>query len=77
MMDPTRREIREEKRVLKRAGSRHRRRDLKQALRENPEEAHAAEESFGRFSTAGLNGLDRDSTRKQGPVPETPGDGIH
>jgi len=69
-MDPTKREFREEKRVLKRAGSRHRRRDLKQALRENPEEAHAAEENFGRFSTASLNGLDKDATRQRGAAPE-------
>lgn len=64
-MDPTRRERREEKRQLKRAGSRHRRRDLKQALREHPEEAHADDENFGRYSTAALNGLDRDPTSRR------------
>lgn len=62
-MDPTKRELREQKRQLKRAGSRHRRRDLNRTLRENPDEAHAAEENFGRYSTAELNRLDRDSTR--------------
>jgi hypothetical protein len=72
MMDSTKREFREEKRLLKRAGSRHRRRDLKQALRENPEEAHEAEENFGRFSTARLNGLDRDATRSREAASETP-----
>jgi hypothetical protein len=70
-MDPTKREFREQKRQLKRAGSRHRRRDLKQALRENPEEAHTVEESFGRFSTAELNGLDQEATRTR-RKPEDP-----
>jgi hypothetical protein len=73
-MDPTRREFREQKRQLKRAGSRHRRRDLKQALRDNPEDAHAAEENFGRYSTSELNGLDRDATRRRKPEDPPPGD---
>lgn len=64
-MDPTKREQRQTKRELKRAGSQHRRREWKRELRENPEEAPFSEEDFGRCSTAGLNGIDRDSTRRR------------
>lgn len=64
-MDPTKRELREQKRQLKRAGSRHRRRDLKASLRQNPEDAHEDKQNFGRYSTAELNGLDQDATRKR------------
>ncbi len=65
-MEPTKREQRQAKRELKQAGSQHRRRQFKRELRENPEEAHLAEENFGRYSTAELNGIDRDSTRRRG-----------
>jgi hypothetical protein len=64
-MEPTKRELRQQKRELKRAGSQRRRRVWKQELRENPEEAPYSEEDFGRYSTARLNGLDRDSTRRK------------
>jgi hypothetical protein len=63
-MEPTRREQRRQKRELKQAGSQHRRRALKQELRDNPEEAHRSEENFGRYSTEEMNGMDRDPTRK-------------
>ncbi len=58
MTDPHKREMRKLKRVIKRAGSKHRRRDLKRQLAENPEEAAQAEENLGRNSSKGLNGLD-------------------
>ena len=62
-MEPTKRELRQMKREIKRAGSQRRRRQWKRELRENPEEAPFSEEDFGRFSTAELNGLDRDQKR--------------
>lgn len=64
-MEPTRRDQRQAKRELKQAGSQHRRRQLKRELRENPEDAHRSEENFGRYSTAELNGIDNDSTRRK------------
>lgn len=67
--DPHKRELRKLKRTLKRAGSKHRRRDLKRQLAENPSGAAEAEESFGKFSSQNFNGLDQDSTRKR-PVDE-------
>lgn len=63
--DPKKRELRKLKQTIKRAGSKHRRRDLKRQLAENPEGAAEAEESFGKFSSEGLNGLDKDSTRQR------------
>jgi hypothetical protein len=63
--DPRKRELRKLKRTLKRAGSKHRRRDLKRHLAENPEAAADAEENFGRYSSEGLNRLDNDSTRQR------------
>lgn len=63
--DPKKRELRKLKRVVKRAGSKHRRRDLKRQLEANPEGASEVEENFGKYSSEGLNGLDSDSTRKR------------
>jgi hypothetical protein len=63
--DPHKRELRKLKRTLKRAGSKHRRRDLKKQLSEDPEGAADAEENFGRYSSEGLNRLDNDATRKR------------
>ena len=63
--DPKKRQLRELKRVLKRAGSKHRRRDLKKQLAENPEEAADAAENVGRHSSEAFNGLDKDATRKR------------
>jgi hypothetical protein len=62
-MEPTKRELRQVKRELKQAGSQRRRRLWKRDLRENPEEAPHSEDDFGRYSTAELNGIDRDRTR--------------
>ena len=64
-IDPHKRELRKLKRTLKRAGSKHRRRELKRQLVENPEEAADAEEDVGRFSSEGLNRLDDDSKRRK------------
>jgi hypothetical protein len=63
-VDQQKRQLRKLKREVKRAGSKHRRRDLKRELAENPDEAHRSEESFGRSSSQGLNGLDDDPTRR-------------
>lgn len=62
-MDRDRREIRQLKRDIKRAGGKRRRRQLKQAIVERPEEAHEAAFDFGRLRSATLNGIDRDATR--------------
>jgi hypothetical protein len=62
-MEPTKRELRQLKREIKRAGSQRRRREWKRQLRENPEETPYAQEDFGRYSTAELNGIDQDQTR--------------
>jgi hypothetical protein len=64
-IDPHKRELRKLKRTLKRAGSKHRRRELKRTLAENPEEAAEAEEDVGRYSSEGLNRLDDDSKRRR------------
>lgn len=63
-MEPTKRELRQQKREIKRLGSQRRRRQLKRALAEHPEDARDAEFDFGRYSSAPLNGLDRDPTRR-------------
>jgi hypothetical protein len=64
-MEPTKRELRQIKREIKRAGSQRRRREWKRDLRENPEEAPNSDDNFGRFSTAQLNGIDHDNTRRR------------
>jgi hypothetical protein len=64
-VDPHKRELRKLKRTLKRAGSKHRRRDLKRQLTEDPEGAAEAVENFGRYSSETLNGLDEDATRRR------------
>ena len=51
--------IRELKRVIKRDGNKHRRAELKRQLRDNPEEAHRAEEDLGGRESKALNGMDR------------------
>ena len=53
------------KRDLKQAGNRKRRRQLQRDLRDNPAETAHSEFDFGRASSAWLNGLDRDATRKK------------
>lgn len=68
MSDPDKRQLRKLKREVKKAGSKHRRRELKQQLADNPDEAAHAEESFGKSSSVTFNGLDSDATRKRDSV---------
>jgi hypothetical protein len=63
---PTKREQRQIKRELKRAGSQRRHRQCKRDLRENPEEAPDSEVAFGRYSTAELDAIDRENTGRRG-----------
>jgi hypothetical protein len=64
-MDQDKRSYRQLKRDLKRAGNRKRRRHLQRELRDNPEDAAGSNFDFGRDSTTGLNGNDRDATRRR------------
>ncbi len=59
------RELRQLKREIKRKGGKVRRRQLKQRLAENPEEAQDTVVSFGRFESKTLNGLDRSQTWRE------------
>jgi hypothetical protein len=63
--EPDKRVLRKLKREVKKAGSKHRRRDLKQQLRDNPAEAHEAEENLGRHHSAAIGPLDQDATRRK------------
>jgi hypothetical protein len=64
-VDPHKRVLRKLKRTIKRAGSRHRRRDLKKQLAVDPEGAAGAEVDFGKHNSESFNGLDRDTTRNR------------
>jgi hypothetical protein len=66
-MDPDKRQFRKLKRDIKRAGNKRRRRHFKRELTENPEEAPFSEFDFGSDSSATLNRLDNDATRKRPP----------
>ncbi|HEV3263812.1 MAG TPA: hypothetical protein VG013_43655 [Gemmataceae bacterium] len=70
-MDRDKRQLRKLKRDVKRAGNKRRRLHLRRQLDKSPEEAPFAEFDFGSDSSAGLNGLDRDATRRR----RTPGAG--
>ncbi len=59
------RKLRRLKREVKQAGNRKRRRQLQRDLVDNPAEAAHTEVSFGRSSSASLNGIDRDATRRR------------
>jgi hypothetical protein len=72
MPNDDKRMLRKLKRDIKRAGNRKRRQHLKRALTDNPEEAAHAEFDFGRDSSAGFNGNDRDATRRRKDVEEPP-----
>jgi hypothetical protein len=63
--DPDKRKLRELKRAVKKRGTKHRRRQLKRDLAENPDEAAHSEESFGRHRSDTLNRLDNDATRRR------------
>ncbi len=68
-MDQNKRELREQKRVIKRAGHKHRRQILKKTLSESPDEAALFEDSFGRYRSAEFNGMDHDATRRRSRTP--------
>jgi len=53
------------KRDIKKAGNRQRRQALKRDLQRNPREAAWSEHDFGRNSSAPLNGIDQDATRRR------------
>ena len=65
MMHDDKRSLRKLKRELKRAGNKSRRRHLKRSLADDPDEAAHTEFDFGRRTSAGLNGMDRDATRRR------------
>jgi len=64
-VDQDKRMLRKLKRDIKRAGSKRRRQYLKRQLTDDPENAAHAEFDFGRTSSAGYNGVDRDATRRR------------
>lgn len=65
MHDPDKKQLRKLKRDIKKQGGKHRRRKLKEDLRDNPDEAHLSEADFGRLSSETLNGMDQDPTRRK------------
>ncbi len=64
-MDQDKRRQRQLKRSIKRAGKKKVRQQLKRELLEKPEEAAHSEIEYGRASSAELNGMDRDATRRR------------
>ena len=64
-MDRDKRQMRKLKRDVKRAGNKRRRQYLKRELKDNPEEAAYSEFQFGDDSSATLNGMDQDTTRRR------------
>jgi hypothetical protein len=64
-MDQDKRRHRELKREIKRAGKRKLRRRLRRALADDPEGADDVEVDYGRNSSATLNGIDNDTTRRR------------
>jgi len=64
-MDQDKRRYRKLKRDVKRAGNKRRRAHLKRELADNPEDAQYTEFDFGRSTSATLNGLDQDATRRR------------
>ncbi len=64
-MDQEKRQLRKLKRDLKKAGTKRRRQFLKRELTDRPEDAPHTEFDFGRTSSAGLNGIDDDATRRR------------
>ncbi len=59
------RELREQKRVIKRLGNQRMRRQVRQVLAESAEEATDIETDYDKYRSAGLNGIDRDQTRRR------------
>jgi hypothetical protein len=71
-MDQEKRRHRQLKRDVKKAGNRKRRQALKRDLERNPADAAHTQFDFGRDSSAGLNGIDRDATRRRGAEDSPP-----
>ncbi len=70
-MEPDKKELRDTKRQLKKAGNRKRRQKLKRQLYDNPDEAHNNEPTFGRYRSEPFNGIiDYDQTRRRGQEEE-------
>lgn len=63
-MEPDKRYYRKLKRVVKKTGNKHRRRQLRRDLVQNPEEAHWSEEDLGHLRSQAMNGIDQDATRR-------------
>lgn len=68
-MDRDKRMLRKLKRDIKRAGNKRRRQFLKRQLADDPEDAAHADFDFGDTSSAALNALDQDATRRRKPKP--------
>jgi hypothetical protein len=64
-MNDDKRRHRQLKRDIKKAGNRKRRQQLKRDLARHPEEAAYSEVDLGSDTSAPLNGIDRDSTRRR------------
>ena len=64
-MDQDKRLLRKLKRAIKQAGNRKRRRALDRNLRDDPAGAADADFTFGQDSSTGLNGIDKDATRRR------------
>jgi hypothetical protein len=64
-MNDDKRRHRQLKRDVKKAGNRKRRQQLKRDLVRNPEEAAFTEVELGSDTSAPLNGIDRDATRRR------------
>jgi len=62
---PDKRDLRRTKRIVKKSGNRHRRRELQRDLIDNPEGAAFTEEDLGHHRSDGFNGMDEDATRKR------------
>ncbi len=65
MPDPDKRMLRELKRSIKKRGNKARRADLKRGLATNPEVAAEQDGAVTRYSSAAMNGHDRDATRRR------------
>ena len=59
MDQKTKKELREEKRVVKRLGNKRLRRQARETLETDPEAIRDLEPDYGRYRSAILNGLDR------------------
>ena len=74
MQHDDKRQVRKLKREIKQIGNKKRRHKLKRELHANPAEAHWSEPTVGKASSASLNGLDQDATRRRAKPAEDVGD---